>query len=55
MYIHLLMVDELCLVSGQPPSQPILSQNPYPWTCPKVYGLLQSQLYISLPNVITVN
>jgi hypothetical protein len=33
------------LVSGQPPSQPILSQNPYPWTSPETYGLYQSRLY----------
>ena len=39
------MVNEFCFVSGQPPSQPILCQNPYPWTYPERYGLYQSRLY----------
>ena len=44
-YTYLLMVNELRLVSGQPPSQPILFQNSYPWISPERYGLYQSRLY----------
>jgi hypothetical protein len=44
-YTYSLMVNGLRLISGQPPSQPILSQNPYPWTSPETYGLYQSRLY----------